>query len=71
MLVESNVFEGSKKPIYSTDKGFAVAVGNDFGEGGNEALEGTLAGVSYAYEAVASGSVKAAVVGTAGNTLSF
>lgn len=34
-------------------------------------MEGTLTGVPYAYEAAGSGSVKAAVVGTAGNTLSF
>jgi pectate lyase len=33
VLVESNTFVGSKKPLYSTDDGFAVASGNDFGDG--------------------------------------
>ncbi|TVY47139.1 putative pectate lyase A [Lachnellula occidentalis] len=71
VLVESNVFVDSKKPLYSTDSGYAVASGNDFGTGSNEALAGTLTSVPYSYSKLGSGSVKAAVVGTAGNTLSF
>ncbi|CRG88991.1 carboxymethylenebutenolidase [Talaromyces islandicus] len=42
VLVESNVFVGSDKPLYSTDDGYAVAKDNDFGDGSNEALEGKL-----------------------------
>ncbi|TVY44626.1 putative pectate lyase A [Lachnellula cervina] len=71
VLVESNVFVGSKKPLYSTDDGYAVASDNDFGTGSNEALVGTLTSVPYSYSKLGSGSVEAAVVGTAGNTLSF
>lgn len=71
VLVESNVFVGSKKPLYSTDSGYAVASDNDFGSGANEALAGTLKTVPYAYTKLANTAVKAAVVGTAGNTLSF
>ncbi|KAL6709613.1 hypothetical protein ACN47E_001041 [Coniothyrium glycines] len=70
-LVENNVFVGSKNPLYSTDAGYAVAKGNDFGEGNNTALAGTLNSVPYSYSLVATGSVKASVVGTAGQTLSF
>jgi pectate lyase len=71
VLVESNVFVGSKKPLYSTDDGYAVATDNDFGSGSNEALAGTLTTVPYTYTKLASTAVKAAVVGTAGNTLTF
>ncbi|TVY31471.1 putative pectate lyase A [Lachnellula subtilissima] len=71
VLVESNTFVDSKKPLYSTDDGYAVESGNDFGTGSNEALAGTLTSVPYSYSKLGSGAVKAAVVGTAGNTLSF
>ncbi|KAH6669545.1 putative pectate lyase A [Halenospora varia] len=71
VLVEANTFVGSKKPLYSTDSGYAVAKGNDFGTGANEALAGTLTSVPYSYTTVAASAVKAAVVGSAGNTLSF
>ncbi len=71
VLVENNVFVGSSKPLYSTDAGYAVATGNDFGGEANEALAGTLKTVPYTYTKVAATAVKAAVVGTAGNTLTF
>ncbi|KAE8376688.1 putative pectate lyase A [Aspergillus bertholletiae] len=71
LLVEGNVFEGSKKPLYSTDGGYAVAKDNDFGDGSNTAPEGTLTSVPYTYDALAASAVKAAVYGTAGQTLTF
>ena len=71
VLVENNVFSGSKKPLYSTDAGYAVAKNNDFGGATNEALAGTLTSVPYSYSLIAVGSVKSSVVGTAGATLSF
>jgi pectate lyase len=71
VLVQSNVFVGSDKPLYSTDDGYAVATDNDFGDGSNEAEAGTLTSVPYSYSLLGSGNVEAAVVGTAGQTLSF
>ncbi|KAI9697341.1 MAG: hypothetical protein M1820_007847 [Bogoriella megaspora] len=71
LLVESNQFVGSGKPLYSTDNGFAVSKGNDFGSGSDEAGQGTLNSVPYSYTTLGSAKVKAAVVGTAGATLSF
>ncbi|RAO67487.1 uncharacterized protein BHQ10_003499 [Talaromyces amestolkiae] len=71
VLVQSNVFVGSSKPLYSTDDGYAVATDNDFGDGSNEAETGTLTSVPYSYSLLGSGNVKAAVVGAAGQTLSF
>jgi pectate lyase len=71
LLVENNVFSGSKKPLYSTDEGYAVATGNDFGGESNTALEGTLTKAPYTYTKIDAAKVKAAVVGTAGATLSF
>ncbi|KAJ4289540.1 hypothetical protein N0V90_010869 [Kalmusia sp. IMI 367209] len=71
VLVENNVFVGSKKPLYSTDSGFAVATGNDFGDGANAAEAGTLTSVPYKYNLIEASAVKAAVVGVAGNTLTF
>ncbi|OJJ96915.1 hypothetical protein ASPACDRAFT_1874263 [Aspergillus aculeatus ATCC 16872] len=71
LLVESNVFSGSKKPLYSTDSGYAVANDNDFGDGENAADEGTLTSVPYSYTLLGSSKVKSAVVGTAGQTLTF
>jgi pectate lyase len=71
VLVENNVFVDSKKPLYSTDGGFAVASGNDFGTGSNTASAGTLTTVPYKYTKLEASAVKAAVVGTAGVTLKF
>jgi pectate lyase len=71
VLVESNQFVGSSKALYSTDDGYAVSVDNDFGTSSNTALAGTLKTVPYSYTKLGSTKVKAAVVGVAGNTLSF
>lgn len=71
LLVENNVFSGISKPLYSTDAGYAVAKGNDFGGGSNTALVGTISSVPYSYSLLAASAVKAAVVGSAGPTLSF
>ena len=72
VLVENNVFVGSKKPLYSTDSGFAVATGNDFGIGNANAAEaGSLTSVPYEYTLIEATAVKGAVVGEAGNILTF
>ncbi|ORY18039.1 pectate lyase B [Clohesyomyces aquaticus] len=72
VLVQNNAFVGSKKPLYSTDAGYAVASGNDFGGAGNTALAGKLSSVEYGVpNLLAASEVKAKVVGTAGATLSF
>ncbi|PSN67809.1 pectate lyase [Corynespora cassiicola Philippines] len=73
ILAQNNVFVGSKKPLYSVDDdGFAVAEGNDFGDGENTAPKGTFTKAPYTVDNLLDASeVKAAVVGTAGNTLSF
>lgn len=71
LLVESNAFTGSKKPLYSTDSGYAVSVDNDFGGEENTADAGTLTKVPYSYTKLGSTKVKAGVVGVAGQTLTF
>ncbi|KAF2006196.1 polysaccharide lyase family 1 protein [Amniculicola lignicola CBS 123094] len=72
VLVQNNVFVGSKKPLYTVDDGQAVATGNDFGVGSNNAPKGTLTSVPYTVPSMLeAAAVKAAVVGTAGVTLSF
>jgi pectate lyase len=71
VLVENNVFVGASKALYSTDAGFAVEKGNDFGGAKATAEKGTLTSVPYKYTALAASAVKSAVVGKAGNTLSF
>ncbi|KAL7269285.1 hypothetical protein RUND412_008061 [Rhizina undulata] len=71
LLVENNVFVDSKKALYSTDAGYAVASGNDFGDSENTALTGTFTTAPYSYTKIAASAVKAAVVGSAGATLSF
>ncbi|KAF2471407.1 pectin lyase-like protein [Lindgomyces ingoldianus] len=72
VLVQNNVFVNSKKPLYSTDDGYAVASGNDFGGASNEALAGTLNTAPYTVPTLlAASAVKDAVVGSAGATLSF
>lgn len=38
LLVQNNVFVGVKKPLYSTDSGYANASGNDFGGVNSTAL---------------------------------
>jgi len=71
VLVENNVWSGCKKAVYSTDGGYAVVSGNDFGGASSTAPAGTLTSVPYQYTKVAASAVKSAVVGKAGNTLSF
>ncbi|KAI5842816.1 putative pectate lyase A [Tricharina praecox] len=71
LLVENNVFVGSKKTLYSTDAGYAVNTGNDFGGVAATASKGTFTKAPYSYTAVAATKVKAAVVGAAGATLKF
>lgn len=71
LLVENNIFDGIKKPLYATDDGFAVARGNDFGGVEVEDLGGSLDSVPYTVDLLDASAVKSAVVGTAGVTLSF
>lgn len=72
LLVQNNVFTGSKKPLYSTDGGYAVASGNDFGGAQNAAPEGSLKFMPYTTPTLLdTAAVKAAVVGVAGATLKF
>ncbi|KAF8752764.1 hypothetical protein RHS01_07198 [Rhizoctonia solani] len=70
LLVENNVFSGLKKPLYSTDSGYAVATGNDFGDGENTAEAGTFSTAPYDYDLLDASAVVAAV-SSAGATLSF
>jgi pectate lyase len=71
LLVQNNVFVGSKKAVYSTNGGFAVVEGNDFGSSENTAPKGTLTKAAYDVQLLEAAAVKAAVVGTAGATLTF
>lgn len=71
LLVENNVWTGTDKPLYSTDVGYAVAVGNDFGGAKNTAPTGSFTKPPYSYSLIATSSVRSAVVGGAGATLSL
>lgn len=71
LLVEGNKFVNPKKPLYSTDDGYAVSKDNDFGEGENDAPKGKLTSVPYEYKLIGADEVKGAVDGTAGQTLKF
>ncbi|KAI3613983.1 pectate lyase a [Moniliophthora roreri] len=71
LLVEDNVWVSPKKPLYSTDEGYAVANGNDFGGGENTAPEGTFTSAPYDYDLIDAASVAAAVTAEAGQTLTF
>lgn len=62
---------GARKPLYSTDDGFAVLNDNDFGDGENAAEQGISTSVPYEYSLFGSVTFKAATVGTAGNILSI
>ncbi|QRV92010.1 pectate lyase [Ceratobasidium sp. AG-Ba] len=70
LLVENNVWESVKKALYSTDGGFAVARGNEFGGGSSAAPAGTFKEAPYSYALLDASAVKSAV-STAGATLSF
>ena len=71
VLVESNVFDGTTKPLFTVDTGGAVEKDNVWGAGVNTVPAGTLSTVEYQYDLLGSGAVIAAVVGKSGNTLSF
>ncbi|KAF8665573.1 hypothetical protein AX16_000031 [Volvariella volvacea WC 439] len=71
LLVENNVFSNTKKPLYSTSSGYAVARGNDFGGVANTAPTGTFTSAPYGYNLIATGSVRSQVVGQTGQTLTF
>ncbi|KAJ7166796.1 pectate lyase [Mycena filopes] len=71
LLIENNVWSGATKAIEQDDGGFAVANGNDFGGASNTAPVGTFTKPPYTYSLLATASVRAAVVGTAGQTLAF
>jgi len=72
LLVENNVWTGTSMPLYATDEGYAVATGNDYGGAEDTAPEGTFTEPPYTtYTLIDAASVKDAVVGTAGATLSF
>ncbi|KAG4434222.1 hypothetical protein IFR05_010292 [Cadophora sp. M221] len=71
VLVESNVFDGTTKPLFTVDTGGAVEKDNVWGAGSNTVPAGKLSTVEYQYELLGSGAVIAAVVGKSGNTLSF
>ncbi|KAK4624122.1 putative pectate lyase A [Fulvia fulva] len=74
VLVESTVFTGVKYPVCSRDSdetGSAVTKDVDFGSGENTAPKGSLTSMPYKYTLLGSAKVKAAVVGTAGNTLTL
>lgn len=71
LLVENNVWTGTNKPLYSTDGGFAVATGNDFGGASNTAPLGTFTKAPYSYNLLPASSVRAVVASEAGQTLSF
>ncbi|QRV73430.1 pectate lyase [Ceratobasidium sp. AG-Ba] len=71
LLVQNNVWESCKKPLYSTDNGYANASGNDFGGVTNTALTTTWSAVGYPYTLKAASEVKAYVESVAGAKLSF
>lgn len=71
LLVENNVWTGTNQPLYSTDGGFAVATGNDFGGATNTAPTGTFTKAPYSYSLLATSAVRSSVVANAGQTLTF
>ncbi|CAE6494300.1 unnamed protein product [Rhizoctonia solani] len=71
LLVQNNVFESVKKPLYSTDNGYANASGNDFGGASSTALTTSWNSVGYSYTLTATSSVKSYVNSNAGAKLSF
>jgi len=57
--------------MYSTNGGYAVARGNDFGSASNEAPTGILTAVPYTYSMSSTSSVKSTVLSGVGASLSF
>ncbi|KAG9107342.1 hypothetical protein FRC07_008642 [Ceratobasidium sp. 392] len=71
LLVQNNVFESVKKPLYSTDNGYANASGNDFGGVNSTALTTTWNAVGYSYTLKPASEVKAYVNSAAGALLAL
>ncbi|KAK7047630.1 hypothetical protein VNI00_006398 [Paramarasmius palmivorus] len=71
LLVENNVWTGSKKALYSTTGGAAVANGNEFGGAENSAQTGTFTTAPYSYTLLPTSNVKDFVKSNAGQTLDF
>lgn len=74
VLIESTQFVNVNAPVTSVDSdetGTAELNDVDLGGGENDAPEGSGFSVEYDYTLLGSDAVQAAVVGTAGNTLSF
>ncbi|KAL0943023.1 pectate lyase [Colletotrichum truncatum] len=74
VLVESSVFVDAKRAITFLDSkqtGYAVVNDVDLGGSTNDAPKGTFTKPDYKYTLLGSSKVKAAVVGTAGQTLKF
>lgn len=68
MLVENCVFELTNDCIITKD-GYAVARGNDYGQGTNEAPAGTFTTAPYAYNLMATSVVKSYCQSNAGAIL--
>ncbi|RPA83279.1 pectin lyase-like protein [Ascobolus immersus RN42] len=71
VLVENNVWTGSKKAIFSTDGGFATVKGNDFGGATNTAPAGSLSKMPYNHSALSASATKSSVQANAGVKLTF
>lgn len=74
LLIENNVFVNTPDAIYSTDAGYAVALGNDLGpDGTNLALVGTItpAAIPYRYTLDSLATVRSSVPSAAGATIWF
>jgi pectate lyase len=69
MLVENSVFELTNDCIITKD-GYAVARGNDYGQGTNEAPAGTFTTAPYTYNLLETSSVKAYCQSNSGVILS-
>lgn len=74
LLIESSVFSDTKRAVTFLDSkttGYAVVNDVDLGGSTNDAPKGTFTKPDYSYTLLGSSKVKAAVVGTAGQTLTF
>ncbi|KAG8786283.1 hypothetical protein FRC12_016755 [Ceratobasidium sp. 428] len=71
LLVQNNVFENVKQPLYATDGGYANASGNDFGGASNTAPSTSWNSVGYSYSLQPVTSVKSLTNSNAGAKLSF
>nr|O59939.1 RecName: Full=Pectate lyase B; Flags: Precursor [Colletotrichum gloeosporioides]AAD09857.1 pectate lyase B [Colletotrichum gloeosporioides] len=74
LLIESSVFSDTKKAVTFLDSkstGYAVVNDVDLGGSTNDRPQGTFTKPDYSYTLLGSSKVKAAVVGTAGQTLTF